>query len=467
MSVIAQNQKKLIYWGYLSSFVTLLAGVGLLPLITTKLSIDELVIYFIMQTFIMFISIVDMGYAPQLSKNITYIFSGAETIEISGIGIKNNKNEINYKLLHLVSVSSNYFYYKLSIVTILIVGLIGFIYLQNVESSKKIGDELIYIWAVFTIAIYIGIKNANLIPYLNGKGLIIECRKITLVSKMAGFIVCCILLINDIGLLSVSILVLTTNIINVIYARKVIKNNNLSYLLEKKQKYNKNEYKKEFLKILNNSKLLGVYYLSNILMTRGPILIGGIYLTSENQASYSLLVQLLVVINTFSTILPTLLQTRISNLRVNNKKNEIKKIFSRCLLIFISFTMIGQFLLLNFGNTILIYVQSNIELPNNTLIILCGILMLLDNHLQLFNSLYSTKNKFPFVKATAITSIISVITCLTIMHFYSTDTFWLILIPSLLQISFNAWYWPLYNCKDLECNYFELLIFSVRGKQCS
>ena len=89
-------QKRDVIWSYLAQFFNLGVGFITLPAILKMLSADEVGLNYILISISSVIVLFDMGFSSQFSKNITYVLSGAQTIEKEGIS-----SDYKLSLIHI------------------------------------------------------------------------------------------------------------------------------------------------------------------------------------------------------------------------------------------------------------------------------------------------------------------------------------------------------------------------------
>ncbi|HIF9474862.1 TPA: hypothetical protein ACX6SG_003413 [Photobacterium damselae] len=446
LKVVLQPTKKIMLWGYLSNVVLLISSIGLLPVILTKFSTNELALYFIIQTILTLVSLMDLGYGPQLSKQITYILSGAQSIEDYGLSKDIVTENINYKLLSQTLSTTKVFYRYIALTSFFMIVILGYLYL-NTANSVDI-DEINnfgFLWLLFGVNVYFHIRFAYIIPLLNGAGLIVECRKIIIYSKISFFIICVIFLLCGFGVLSVIIGNILSLIIVYMYGRIHLYKNSIK---SKKKDLNK----EIFLKLFKNSNRIGAYYLSSILLYRGSMLVGAHYLSDSNFSSFGLLVQLMAVINTFAALFNTLFQTKISQFRTKNKNDDAAKIFSIGLISYTILASVGVLLLSTIAPYILFKIGSETTLPAFQLIVLYGVISIFDMCNQMFISFIATKNIYPFVRSYIISSSFSLLVLWLFFNVFSPSVIYIIIVPFSIQLLYNYWKWPIYVCKELDIN---------------
>src|SRR5699024_7144187 len=115
--------KRDVAWGYISLFLVQGINVILLPFILVFLSEKVLGLWYTFTSLYGLAILIDFGFQATISRNISYIWSGAENIKSTGYQHAQNYNKINknYFLNLLSSVKSIYY----TIGTIILVVLLS------------------------------------------------------------------------------------------------------------------------------------------------------------------------------------------------------------------------------------------------------------------------------------------------------------------------------------------------------
>ena len=137
--------KKEVVWGYFAQFFTIASGILILPLVLRLLTPEEIGMNFLMLTIGTMVSLLDFGFAPQIGRNFSYVFAGAQILQKEGLGISNEVNAtVNYRLLATLIHTAKFIYRIISFVVLFVI----------YSNNKEIGDNLLS-----TINEFMGITN--------------------------------------------------------------------------------------------------------------------------------------------------------------------------------------------------------------------------------------------------------------------------------------------------------------------
>jgi O-antigen/teichoic acid export membrane protein len=449
LGLLHQDTKKMIFWGYFSNIVNLISGIVMLPLILTYFTVQDLATYYYIVSIVAFMSIIDVGYGPQLSKNITYIMSGAKKLHKKGLGVGGG-GDVDINLLQ-VTINTSFLFYK----TISVIAFIISLVIISNHFKNDLTNENILLVFFFSIAMFFSTLVAFLSPVFNGIGLVIEARKLNVINKLLSSFFFILFIVNGFGILAfvTSLLVSSLTICIVggyIFYVNCYKKYNI--------RLNTKKYSYEIFKVIfDNAKNIGLYYISINVISRSPIIFGEGHLRDSIVAAYGFLLQIFSIINNFSTVVSSILQTKLTSAIVMENPQEILNNFGLGIFTFILLatlaTIFGVFSL----DFVLILFESKVELPSIYLTIIFSLLVIIDTHHQLFNSFLSSKNEFPFVKATLISAILTSILTIIIVRILELDSYNIIIIPFITQLTYNYWYWPKYVCVREKINYFTML----------
>ena len=120
------------------------------------LSTEEIAMNYIMLTIGSMVALLDFGFAPQLSRNLTYVFSGVESICKEGLNTAKT-SEVNYHLLKSVLQSAKRIYRSISLLALFILLTAGTCYIYHFTEGFTNVDNSIAIWILYSISVYFNI----------------------------------------------------------------------------------------------------------------------------------------------------------------------------------------------------------------------------------------------------------------------------------------------------------------------
>ena len=454
--------KKDLVWGYFAQFFSIASGILLLPIILKLLSPDEVGLNYLMLTIGALVTLFDFGFAPQFGRNITYIFSGSQSLLKEGIQINTGKSGINYKLLFVMIESAKFLYKRLSLIVLVILLTFGTIYIYKITNGFTSVKYSIFIWLAYCISIYFNIYYAYYSSLLNGRGMVTEYRKVLVYSKLSYTFISLIMLLLHCGLISIVIANLITPFIVRYFSYNYffttdLKQNLTGYHATKEEKL-------ELIEIIwYNAKKLGLIYVGSFAITKAGMFIAGLFLSLENIASYGLMVQLVSLIAVVSTTINTLYQPRLASLRILSSKRNLLYDFSYTVVIFKILFVIGAIIFITLGNKILMILGSETKLPPVSILILYCLVVFLETNHSLFSSFLVTNNEIPFVKSTLTAGVLIILFTYLSLKFTDLGLLSVVAVPLFIQAAYNNWRWPYVVCEYFKINYLQFNYIGMKN----
>ena len=106
-------------------------------------------------------------------------------------------------------------------------------------------------------------------------------------------------------------------------------------------------------------------------------------------------------------------------------------------------------------------IRSNATLPTVFFMGLYCVVSLLEQNHSLFAGIIALNNSIPYVKPSIISGGIIVVGYYIVLRFTNIGLYAMVLIPGIVQLSYNNWKWPQYVCRQYNLKYFTLLKKSI------
>lgn len=455
-------KRKDIIWGYVAQIFSMATGIIILPLILRLLNEAEIGFYYVISTIGSLITLFDFGFSSQFGRNIAYIFSGANSVEKEGIIEISENKKINYHLLAVMLAAAKKTYRYISFVAFGISITFGTFYIYHVTDGFTTINNVVLIWILYCLFVFLNLYYTYFDSFLQGSGKVTESRKSNIIGKCTYLIIAFVLLMLGTGLIGL----ILANIISVFVQRIIAKSYFFKNDLKKKLEVEiitRQEKKDVFTKIWYNAKKQGLVSLSGIINGKLGVFIAGIYLTLQELGSYGLLLQLGGLITSICNTTLNTYYPRLCSLRVQNKKKEVYISFCKIMGLSYFLYFLGSIFLLFFIPYILVLIGSNAILPDTKIMVVFLLINVLDVTAGASISLISIDNKIPFLKASLISSISIIILTILSFKFLHIKIFGLIVIPGIVQISYNYWKWPKEIFKKYNSNIFKYIYDCTRG----
>lgn len=445
--------KKTIGYSFIVQIFQYGTSILILPVVLRMLSTQTMGVWYIFISVSSIAALVDFGFSTSLSRNITYVFSGASSLYKNGVPSMDKKGEVNYKLLFDLISTSKRTYGIISVLMFLFLAIAGTPYIIHATQDSGI-DDIIVIWLFFSVSTAINYYYNYVIIFLRGRGRISQCNNVIIISKVIYILFVYILICCGFNLWALVI----ANVASAFIGR-VIGNIYFwdKYLIDRFDEYKVNVTNKEnlFSVIWYNAKKFGISSFTNYAFSQANVLLGGLFLTIEEVAKLGLAMQLFQVLMTICRVSFNTYYPKICGLWVEYHLPDIRKIFLRSQMVGYFFWFIGFFTITVLGNKILYLIGSKTFLPTTGVILMYAFFYLMELTHGNCSMLISSRNEVPFLKASVFACVISV----AMMFIFASLGLGIYSFPLamiLANLPYNSWKWPyeayrlLYNSQPLK-----------------
>jgi O-antigen/teichoic acid export membrane protein len=438
-----------VIWNFFSTFLRVAGSILLFPLILRMMPSEEIGIWTIFSSISSLIILLDFGFNPSFTRNVTYIFSGVSELKSKGITQTLNKDaEVDFGLLKGTINSMRWFYSRMAGLSLLFLGIIGTYYVSHILNHYSGEKTEIYIaWVLFCLINTYGLYTQYYDALLNGKGLVKVSKKISIIAQLTYLTVAAIFIFLKLGLIAIMSAQIISIVLTRVLSYKVFFNskirNSLNNVVARSQK--------EIIKaIYPNSVKVGITAIGGFLIQKASVVIGSLFLSLNDIASFGITKQLIDIVSIISGIYLSTYIPKITKWRVENKISNIREIYTRGILIAIIINIVcGGFIAL-FGNDFLVFIGSKTLLVNNSILLTALLVSLIGLNCGIAGGILSTKNEIPFFKASILSGIMNVIISFILLKYTNLGIIGLVLSIGIVDISYQAWKWPWEVIKELK-----------------
>lgn len=449
--------KKDVIWSYLAQFFNIASGFITLPLILCMLSTEEIAMNYLMMTVGTLVALVDFGFNPQFGRNVTYVFSGAQNLTRDGlVGVQTGN--VNFRLLKgLIDVAKTT-YRLMSLIVLVIMSTFGTWYIYTVTDGFSNVNNSFMIWIVYSISTFFNIYFYYYSSLLIGSGKIKESKQALLASRIGYIVLAYVMLLMGLGLMGVVLANLISPFLgralsHYFFYRKELQDSLVNIEVTREEK------KELFNVIWYNAKKLGVNFIGAYAITRFAMFIAGLYLSMEDIASYGLMTQIVSILAGVANVFFLTFIPLINNYKVLGDDDKLMHNFAICQFAFYFIYIVGALIIVLLGPWVLNLIGSNVELPTNYILITYLVISLLEFNHANFAAVITAGNKVPFVTAALVSGGLICLFDFLVLQFTPLRMFGIVLVPGIIQLAYNNWYWPRYIFK--EYNYKLSYFFKV------
>ena len=292
---LIQIGRKDIFWNYGATFLKIASAAILLPFILRMMPAEMVGIWTVFITITAFASLLDFGFAGTFTRNVTYVFSGVNNLKTQGFEtVISGSQTIDYGLLKAVISAMRWIYLRMAIILFLILATLGTWYVYSLLQNYKGNPQEVYVaWIILCAINTYNLYTLYYDSLLQGKGLIKRSKQIVIIGQTVYLGIASILIMAGFGLIAI----VSAQASSVIIVRWLSYHFFFTPELKLKLKESVSRHKNEVLKAITpNAIKIGLTSLGGFMVQRSAIIIGSLYLSLEEIASYGITMQLIGVI---------------------------------------------------------------------------------------------------------------------------------------------------------------------------
>ena len=418
-------------------------------------------IWTIFMTITSFSALLDFGFNPSFTRNVTYIFSGVTSLKVSGVESITTKDQtVDYSLLKGIIQAMQGFYLRMAIILFLLLTSLGTWYVHELLKNYQGDQKEVYLaWGLLCIINTYNLYTLYYDALLQGKGLIKKSKQIIIVGQLVYLVIAASLIMKGFGLVAiVSAQASSVFIIRFLSYRSF-------FTMEIRQKLHAvlSRSKKEILRAISpNAIKIGLTMLGSFSVQKSAIVIGSMYLPLKDIGSYGITLQLISILAGIASIYTATYQPKIAYLRVSQDIKSIRKLYLNGLVALLLTYVAGGLALVLLGSGALNLIKSQTQLLPSLLIAVALIISLLESNHAIAGGILLTNNEVPFFKASLVAGAITILLVLLLLNFTSMGIWAMVLAPGIAHL-YNNWKWPYEVAKQLNIKLSHLL-FNDFGK---
>jgi len=440
--------RKDVIWNYVATFFQIGAGVILLPFILKMMSSETVGIWTIFSTITSLIALLDFGFNPSFTRNISYIFSGVKEFKKSGIAEISRGDTVDFGLLKGTISAMRWFYSRLSVFVLIILLLFGSFYIQHV--LKAYTGNKFDAYGAWVLLCLINAYNLYTLYYdslLQGKGLIKKSKQIMIIGQCVYLFVAIILVYMGEGLIAIVLAQTLSIVIKRILSYKVFFSEDLKLKLSTVNSVDKRQI---INVIFPNAFKLGLTSIGGFLVNKSSIVIGSLFLTLDLIATYGITMQIISILMGLAGVYFLSYLPKIAQYRATNELIAIKQLYFKSVLVQLLIYVMGGTILVLAGNWALSFIGSQTKLLGTGMIVVALLISFLESNHSLAASFLLAKNEVPFFIASLWSGFTTLILLWLLLSYSGLGLWSLILAPGITQAVYQNWKWPLVLINELR-----------------
>jgi O-antigen/teichoic acid export membrane protein len=445
---VAEISRKDVIWNYIATFFKIGSGLILLPFILKMMPTETVGIWTIFTTITTLIALLDFGFNPSFTRNVTYVFSGVKELKKKGIAELNENNDIDYGLLKGTISAMRWFYSRMAFIVLFLLLIVGNIYMFFLLQSYT-GDkiDLCIAWVILIILNAYDIYTLYYDSLLQGKGLIKISKQINVVGQSLYLIMAIILIALGQGLIAIVSAQALSIIVRRFLSYRVFFTNEIKSTL----KSIKNQNQKEIISaIYPNALKIGLTSIGSFLVNKSAIFMGSIFLTLSEVAMYGITIQVVGILSSLAGVYYNSYIPKITQLRTTNSMQQLKTIFFRGSVIQLFIFILGGLAFVLFGNYALDIIDSQTKFLGTGMLVAILIISFLERNHSLAAGFLLAKNEVPFFAASLWSGVATVLLLWILLDVVHWGVWGLILAQGMVQLVYQNWKWPLVFFKEIR-----------------
>lgn len=444
-----------VIWSYVSQFFNIASGFITLPLILHMLSTKEIAMNYLMLTVATLVTLMDFGFTPQISRQVSYVYSGANKLLKEGI-VEGSAGVVDYQLLACLLCVTRRIFRIISAAVLVLLLTLGTCYIYSVTDGFTNVDNSFLIWLVFCSSSFFAIYFKYYDSLLVGRGLIKESKQCVLVNKISQIILVYVLLLSGVGLIGVCIANFVSPFLGRYMAHRFFYDQETNAKFEG-QTYSDEQKGEVFQAIWHNAKKVGINFIGTYCTRQFGMFLIGLYLASDVVASYGLMMQFVTIVTSISVTFLGTLQPQIISYKIQGNRDMTIRRFSFSIVVFYVLCNCGLAVVVLLGPWALDLIGSNAQLPSFPILLLYSLVCFLEENHSNFAIFISSGNQIPFVPAALTSGFLICLGDFVVLQFTSLGVLGIILVQGVVQLAYNNWYWPLWVLREYNISFISFL----------
>lgn len=437
------QRKNNLTLAYFVVFFKLSLGFITYPLVLRYLNGFELSVYFLFISTGSLFELLDFNFSNNIVRYFSYADAGAK--ELSNIHNNNYTTELNSKLFMNLRQLSKIYYKFMCLVGLVVIGIGFSVYLYFFALKHHQAYLTLELnWSIYCSASLLGLYFMHYAPSLIGRGFIDSVNKISLITKIVGVVFQIIGLIAGLGLFALALAALVSTALERYLLHRVSAQKFCSDLVVE---FSKSEFWQLLKHVWRTNYKLGLMTLSWLFLSRVNGFIAGLAISDVNLlTSYLFSYQMVMILfaiahvpisNNFSDIAALYVRDKVASMQLFLSANR-KSILLMCIM------WLGIILC---GNRILLLLKLHGTLLKPSYLILIGIIYLCEKQLINHTTMISIRDEVPMFSAYLLSAAGTLLLTLLLAFYFHLGMISFILPQFCVQVSFNYWFWVIYNLK--------------------
>ncbi len=437
-AALVRLRESAVAWSFLSMLLRVGAAVLVLPLTVRVLPIEQLGLWYVFLSIGMLVSLVDLGFAPTVTRAAGYLWAGSERLLPFGYANltvpAGETAKPNFALLGDLVATMRVYYRGLAVLVFLLLALGGSGWIWGRTAGMADAASLRAAWLGYAAGGFLNMTAALWPALLAGVNGVRQGQQIIVVSQLVNYGLIAFGLLNQWGIWA-----MVAGNFAAGWASRILGRDCFLRLAGEGLRLKAHGWQPELIRTLwPPAWRMGLVSVGAFLALQADTLICSAILGLQATASFGLSLQLVMMLVSLSGVWVQVKLPLINQLRAQGRNVEIARLFSARMRLTVLTFLAGALAILWLAPWGLELIHARTPLLATPLLAAFLIIRLLEMHHSLYGSLVLTENQNPFVKPSLISGALIVVLSLGVTPVFGM---WgLLLAAGLVQAGFNNWW---------------------------
>lgn len=412
-----------------------------LPIVLRKIPSEQLGLWYVFLSVAQFSSIVELGFAPNISRFASYFMGGAANPRGLGLDqVATSANEPNLAGLAGLTEMGRHLYGKIALVMGMIMTIGGGIWLTFHFGAKFWNLQVAPAFFLYAIGMTVNMYGFFWMDLLFGVNQVRKGQQVYAIGLLLNYLLCVIGLLSGAGLYALALGQIALALLPRWMARRIIRRDYLKNISETQE--------------VSVSDLWPMTWRSGLCSFGAHLSLPALTLICAQvvglteTAKYGLSLQLALMLHALSSSWMSVIWPRLSGMRARHEYTAIRQLVSKRFAISAGFYLLASVAAWAIAPPVLHLLKSKTDfLPPFTLALLLAVVGV-DMMLGICNAILLTGNRAPHMRPLLINGVLTVGFALVLGK--SVGVTGIVLAPLCAHFSFNLWVTPRLCWNDLN-----------------
>lgn len=453
--------KREISWGILANSASVGANVALIAIAARALSKEEVALWLVCQALTGLVGLIDFGFQPSITRNVTYVYSGVRELRRVGLSGGGSPGTVNANLLCGVISLSRRIYLLVASITaaLLLTGGTWYVLWLVRDWDPAARLSAVTFWSLVATGAVVNSYFGYYSALLQGRGEVALANKAVTFGRAAYMVIGAGALICGAGLVGLGVAMCAGAIVLRVIARAGYLDAETVSMLKHR---GKSPLDRDLLGTLwHSASRLGMTFVGAFLIQRSSVLVAATMLGLDDGAAYIFTMQVFWIAVALSSAVMLVYVPRLSMLQTSGDADELQRTSAFALVLSSTTFMVMVAIIILLGPLLLDLAGGQSKMLDRAdCVFIAGYLLLEVNHSG-HATIITTANRVPFVAASLLSGVAIVAGSIALLGMTGLGIWALLISPALIQASYNNWKWPLENLRALGMTQFGCLAIGI------